>query len=216
MHCSVLVIGDDPEVQLEPFLAYQGDYFPSPGGIDLEFEDLELEYESNPKYAKDGTVKQWAEDYHGFTDRDAETGRYGYWFNPKGRYDYYFIGGRWYGFFLLKPGCTGQKGHPSWGTPENELNDNRCSQAYKKAIDWDAMKNAARVKADKEYDNYNTATIPEFTKTECITRYVEEYRMTQSMLYNGEWIEFLEPEQFNEILDSLSEDTLLTIVDTHS
>ena len=43
-------------------------------------------------------------EYGGYTSRDEETGKYGYWENPNAKWDWYSIGGRWSGSLLLKSG----------------------------------------------------------------------------------------------------------------
>lgn len=43
-------------------------------------------------------------EYVGYTSRDEETGKYGYWENPNAKWDWYSIGGRWSGSLLLKSG----------------------------------------------------------------------------------------------------------------
>jgi hypothetical protein len=47
------------------------------------------------------TFEQFMADYCGFDSRDEKKGRYGYWKNSQQKWDWYAIGGRWSGFFLL-------------------------------------------------------------------------------------------------------------------
>ena len=42
-------------------------------------------------------------DYHGYEETDGKTGEYGYWENPNRKWDWYTPGGRWTGYFTLKP-----------------------------------------------------------------------------------------------------------------
>ena len=45
---------------------------------------------------------EYVEEYCGYK-KDPKTRRYGYWENPNRKWDWYQIGGRWNGFFKLKP-----------------------------------------------------------------------------------------------------------------
>jgi hypothetical protein len=59
------------------------------------------------------TFEIFASDYHGHREgRDPEKGEYGYWRNPNAKWDWYEVGGRWTGFFRMKPGCSGELGEP--------------------------------------------------------------------------------------------------------
>lgn len=69
--------------------------------------------------------------------------------NPNKKWDWYQIGGRWTGFFRLKPGAQGEIGEKAW-----------CAEAAKPgfvdsaaiaAIDFDGMRDAAATRADGEY-----------------------------------------------------------------
>lgn len=53
--------------------------------------------------------------------RDPKKGRYGYWRNEKGYWDWYKIGGRWRGFFPLRDGVTPIVGEA--GTFDNEAKE---------------------------------------------------------------------------------------------
>ena len=48
------------------------------------------------------TFEEYMEDWCGYEERDPETGKYGYWHNPKAKWDWHELGGRWTGFFKLK------------------------------------------------------------------------------------------------------------------
>ena len=47
----------------------------------------------------DEFIRDWA----GYKDQDPETGKYGYWENPQAKWDWFQVGGRWTGFFKMKP-----------------------------------------------------------------------------------------------------------------
>lgn len=44
------------------------------------------------------TFENYMEVYHGYKERDHETGRYGTWLNPNGRWEEWCIGGQFHGF----------------------------------------------------------------------------------------------------------------------
>jgi hypothetical protein len=71
------------------------------------FSDIEVYPEGSEEVEiplKDlySSFEVFMEEYQGYTDRD-ESGRYGYWSNPDAKWDWYLIGGRWTGFFKIKP-----------------------------------------------------------------------------------------------------------------
>lgn len=87
--------------------------------------------------------------YHSY-EKDPERGRYGYWENPNSKWDWYAIGGRWTGFFKLKEGATGNVGSPGLMTDAAE--PGWVDSARKKDIDFDAMVEAAGIKAAERWD----------------------------------------------------------------
>lgn len=57
-------------------------------------------------------------------------------YNPKSKWDWYEIGGRWQGMLILKPGKTGQRGNPGLMTSMTENYD----AAYVADLDFHAMR----------------------------------------------------------------------------
>lgn len=51
------------------------------------------------------TFDSFVADYHGIK-RDDEKQRYGYWENPNKKWDWWTVGGRWRGFYPVKPGTV--------------------------------------------------------------------------------------------------------------
>lgn len=49
------------------------------------------------------TFEQYLEDWYGAT-KDSTTGKYGYWHNPNGKWDYWLLGGRWAGYLPIRAG----------------------------------------------------------------------------------------------------------------
>lgn len=87
--------------------------------------------EKYPNY--EDFLKEW----HGFTDPNE----IGYWKNPDAKWDWYLLGGRWAGFFKLKPKGKGEMGKKSWTNRDEVTEPGRADQALKRDIDWDGMEN---------------------------------------------------------------------------
>lgn len=84
------------------------------------------------------TFEDFMREHCGYSERDPETNRYGYWNNANAKWDWYQVGGRWTGFFKLKDGASGEIGHP--GVFQQYCSDEtRADVAKKEDIDWKAM-----------------------------------------------------------------------------
>jgi len=79
-------------------------------------------------------------DYYGGGFND--NGDWGHWYNPNAKWDWFSVGGRWRGFFKLKPGAKGELGQDSWSSPKEDMKG-KADIAKIKDIDWEGM--------DKEY-----------------------------------------------------------------
>lgn len=84
------------------------------------------------------TFESYVEGWHDSKDRDPENGRYGYWKNPNAKWDWYVVGGRWTGFFKLKPGRSGTLGRP--GAGDNRAKFGWVDSARKRDIDFEGMR----------------------------------------------------------------------------
>jgi hypothetical protein len=67
------------------------------------------------------SFEQYMSEYCGYEHRDEKTLRYGYWKNENAKWDYHRLGGRWRGFFKLKPGRTGVLTDASWDSSKESL-----------------------------------------------------------------------------------------------
>jgi hypothetical protein len=102
------------------------------------------------------TFDIFAREWHGHTERDKTTKRYGYWDNPEAKWDWYEVGGRWSGFFTLKKGKTGLKGKQyNLGGTFNE--SGKADICYKADVDWNKIRREAENKAGVEYDQVQEA-----------------------------------------------------------
>jgi hypothetical protein len=141
-HFTVLVIGDDVEGQLAPFVesVEQGDEFavftPNPEFMD-EYEDNKADYPS---------VEEFASSF-GYHQKDGVWGSY---HNPNAKWDWYQIGGRWSGMLKLKDGYVGEVGQG--GVFGNKAKPGYVDSTIKEAIDFEGMRKSARERAEEAYD----------------------------------------------------------------
>jgi hypothetical protein len=82
--------------------------------------------------------------------------RQGYDFNPKAKWDWYQLGGRWTGFFKLKPKTQGSLGTHSL-VSAHRAEYGTADQARKKDIDFDTMKQEQFEEASETYDKFEAA-----------------------------------------------------------
>jgi hypothetical protein len=158
MHFLTIVIGDEPEEQLEGYQENNSGNYPE--GTDLqnyvEFFDVEEGYREHYKigvFAGEHEKKEHPERYlrpirevflsfedymaEVYGERDPKSGRYGDWWNPNSQFDWYQFGGRWTGHLILKPGRAGRVGTPGVFTPP--AGPGRADQARKGDIDFQGM-----------------------------------------------------------------------------
>lgn len=86
--------------------------------------------------------------YHGLEDSSFQ----GYMYNPKAKWDWYQLGGRWTGFFKLKPKSKGELG--SHGIMTSRVKPRTADQAYKKDIDFDGMRIDKFEESTATYDSF--------------------------------------------------------------
>jgi hypothetical protein len=94
-------------------------------------------------------------EYHGRCGRDEVLNRYGYWQNPNAKWDWYSIGGRWTGYFKLKPGVAAQVGRP--GVFETPPEKGWGDIARKGDIDFEGMRDEHETKRLAVYDAVHAA-----------------------------------------------------------
>jgi hypothetical protein len=181
-HFAVIVVGDNVDAQLGPYneQPVAGDPY-----VSLVFEDKTDEYRAKYATASmdvwrlpdgnwlhgyqsqpEGAVKeqllcseayptfeQFCLEWYGAT-ANAE-GRFGYFHNPSAKWDWYMVGGRWTGYFKLKPGATGRLGTPGvFGDPAPA---GTADSACVGDIDFDGMAEEARARAAETYNKYEQA-----------------------------------------------------------
>ena len=239
MHFTVLVVGEEPELQLEPFQENNMGDCPPEFLQFLSMEDeLADEYELNrmiespegdmkPIKELYPTFESFAEEYHGF-DKDPRMRKYGYWENPNSRWDWYELGGRWTGAFKLKDGAEGVIGGPSVFRERAPVEEGFVDQARKGDIDWEGTMAHDRTLAEETWDKYKDKKsflyniYPEETREEYLSRVCQF--TTHAILMDGEWSEkegydketdLAWSKSMKKIIDSLPDDTLLSVYDCH-
>jgi len=154
-HYTVLVIGNNVEEQLWAFweldLSQEEAERDARSVFVSEIKDIEkeekfLEFLNKEKdYLEKNDIKyesaiEWIRDWFGYV-YNSELQSWGYYHNPNAKWDWYSIGGRWSGFFILKDGSKGKLGMPGiYGRDEENEALNRADQAKKGDIDWEAIR----------------------------------------------------------------------------
>lgn len=83
---------------------------------------------------------------------DDEKDQFGYMstYNPRSRWDYWDVGGRWHGFFLLKSGVGSDS--------TRGFEDGRADLARKGDIDFEMTRVQAQIRAEESFDRFEKAT----------------------------------------------------------
>ena len=171
-HFVVLVIGGDVEGQLAPFdenlrVEEYENY--------LTDEDVTRMKEYYEKQGEDVSTTEkllkFMPEWNGGEGGVSEDGRLFYLstYNPNSKWDWYQIGGRWSGYFRLKDGAAGILGEesaiatldPDHVSPDGEK---FADIVLKRDIDFESERTAARVRAEKLFDEWekitNGVTVP--------------------------------------------------------
>lgn len=126
-------------------------------------------------------------------------------YNPKSKWDWYQIGGRWAGLLLLKEEFKDEAVIPdfSWGWTEEDkakvLKEPRTDSAIISHLDFDAMNVEQAKLLGEVYDEFiaRTLSYPDYKKEYALTHtreeYIEKYTgcpiSTYAVLKDGEWYE---------------------------
>lgn len=174
-HFTVLILGPDPEGQLEPFdegleaPEYQRELVSEE---DKEkFLNLYQNYDPARVYAKitegeaernktlsfDELYNIYGDDWNGNSWRKNEEGEWGEFitYNPDSKWDWYQLGGRWTGFLKLKNGAEGEVGDFSL-VSTTRADNGWCDQALKQDIDFEGMRDKS---GNDARDRYNEVLI---------------------------------------------------------
>ncbi len=78
--------------------------------------------------------------------------------NPNAKWDWYRVGGRWSGFFKLKPGATGALGSRGLMGASRSEEPGRADVLTKGAIDLESMRRDAALRAAADWDRHASIT----------------------------------------------------------
>lgn len=258
-HYTVLVIGENFEEQLWPFWELDLSDEELKNDLRAEFtgnikqEELEEKFkeflEKEKNYLEENKIEyasatEWVRDWFGY-QFNAELGSWGSYKNPKAKWDWYTVGGRWSGFFTLKNGAEGKLGDPGlYGREEEDEAPNKADQARKGDIDWQAMIVEQVERAKKVWEEVMSRgdEIPSpmrhliygITDDDSLESYLakrQKFPSTFAVLKDGKWYERGEmgwwgittnekdssvwDDEFKKLIEDLPDDTLLTLVDCH-
>ena len=161
MHFTVLVAGDDVAGQLAPFQEDTGmDTYPEKY---LEFA-VRIPREEVKDYIKksldplsDKNKAEYSElpdgqimaKFGGYTSN--KNGDYGFMINPNAEWDWWVIGGRWRGYFKLKPGRNGAVGGFNAKRGDIRICPDGVDQARKGDIDFEGSYQARLEEAERNW-----------------------------------------------------------------
>jgi hypothetical protein len=260
-HFSVVVVGENWEKQLKPYDENKSvKRYPVKNRKTIHKElkaeiaklegylaDPKAEDKYNVKYIKERlaefkamTPKQYWEEHvvKCYEPKDIKDGVAYSTYNPKSKWDWYTIGGRWMGFFKAKKGVNGKLGQA--GVFENKAEEGHFDQLRKGDIDWEGMVAESKAEREKWW-----AEAEGKAAAERYFRYGIEKNMTKdeylkkgegygvyAIVKGGKWYENGEMGwwgitsnekmsddewriKVREMIDALPENTLLTMVDCH-
>lgn len=150
-HFTVLVIGPRDDAELETALAPFDETAEVEPYLDEDY-DAEAEYLRAREHAlgQGSSEEEVADKIELLTNWDGGEFREGddgleRWctFNPRSRWDWWVVGGRWRGFLKVKDGARAELGDASWSSPELAPGQAVADRARKGDVDFDEMRREA-------------------------------------------------------------------------
>jgi hypothetical protein len=180
-HFVVLVIGDDVEGQLAPYHEFECTGINDQYVVDVDkTAEARADYEGHKDDPDYPTFRAFLEGWYGAEkicepgqepdrngehkwgwvkiDEHGEAVQYVDRTNPNKKWDWYSIGGRWSGYFLLRQeaAATAVLGRPGTFGRGYDVDARTTDQAPKREIDFEAMAARARRIANENYDKWLT------------------------------------------------------------
>jgi hypothetical protein len=267
-HFTVLCVGKDYEEQLEK---YDEGLQVEPTKIFLDKEEIKrmwgIYFPNSVTPVQNKKLVSKMMPWNGCKG-GIERGRLFYWstYNKDSKWDWYEVGGRWNGFFVLKNGQKADQAlkkdidfgamrkqyerlaiknynavlkvfggkipklHYTWAQVQERFKENNIDQ--QREIYWSQPANIKFTKVRGKLDIYiDDLESFQVSKKEFAKNHGMKEEITHAVLMNGEWFErgkmgwfgqqitdkgeAVWDEEFHKLLDSLPEDTLLTIMDCH-
>ena len=171
-HFTVMIIGDSPEEQLAPFNEHieMDEYEKEPvSEIDKQRfikcytkaqegrsygVQSESKAEANAKLSFDDLYDEFKHDWNTGSWKKNKDGIFVEvsTYNPKSKWDWYQLGGRWSRMLKLKKDAKGINGSPSFSTKEQIPKEGYADSALLKDIDFEGMIKEAEKEARKRYN----------------------------------------------------------------
>ena len=164
-HFTVLVIGDKIEEQLAPYDENM-EMEPYKRRVDVPYlQELARSAQVRVPADSDRPDPEDIAAVVRYYEEDAEQDEEGWYtwstYNPDSKWDYWRIGGRWGGNFILKPGRQGYTAEIAWEKTfhdaDNQIPAGHCDQALKGNIDFAAMDAEARAHAAQRWSAMEAA-----------------------------------------------------------
>jgi hypothetical protein len=155
--------------------------------------------------------------------------------NPNAKWDWYTLGGRWTGFFNVKPGADGTQGSPGLLTAAPP--PGTADQLLLRDMDVEGMMEARAKEAEETWDRCEEDNFPKHfagigedeTKEDFIARRRKRFLCTFAVVKDSKWYQRGEmgwwgvvtdekdnwEDQFAQLIADLPGDTLLSLVDCH-
>lgn len=116
------------------------------------FERINVSFKE--RYA---TFDDFMQGWHGYSRRDSQTGKYGYWENPNAKWDYWLIGGRWSGSICTKAGAKANQCRIS------EIDLTLDKTAYDHAIRfWEVAVEGQPLRDDESLSDFDIPYMPQY------------------------------------------------------
>ncbi len=156
-HFTVLVIGANPEDQLEPYNENTkvDEYIREAVSEEEKSRCMDYYIDENPELKGKSFEEIYALHGDSWNDNSWRKDEEGVWqkystYNPNSKWDWHQLGGRWNGFFKLKDKADGKAGSAGLMTAPAE--EGWVDQVMKKDVDFEFMEINARKKAEEHYD----------------------------------------------------------------
>lgn len=197
-HFTVMVIGNNPEKQLKPFdesievkeyIREKVSEAEIKRCVDYYVKEKGFVYSNN--FAE--LYKKYGNDWNGGVWRPQSDGTWNEYstYNPKSKWDWYSLGGRWSGLIKLKNGTNGKTGKASLVMG----NETGIDQAKKKDIaNFDEISTFAILKDGKWYERGEMGW----------------WGMVHKEKDEKKW-----EKEFKKLIGGLPDDTLISIYDCH-
>lgn len=204
-HFTVMVIGEDPEKQLAPYSEHiEVDEYCTGCVTDDDKQSMLDYYNKERETPYKDFDECYAENGEDWNNNRYHKNEEGVWceystYNPKSKWDWYLLGGRWSGEVLqLKEGATsGIEGEASWCSYTHGID-----AALKKDIDFEAM-------YAKWGDDWCTYAIVKDGEWYALGK-MGWWCISTNEITKEEWCA-----KAKELLASVPDDTLISIYDCH-